>query len=140
MSDNVQTLTVEELDLVNAFRERKAKEVAAKQKELERKENGSKLEKEFRRTITEVSAQIKEKLDRANTELKAAVSLSDEFGVPFYSGVEGMPQEREYSPKSFVEKWGDIDDKVMSDEGVYLDRYNSGRGWKYWRMSTIECS
>jgi len=129
-------LSSEELALVESFRKKKQAEEEKKAKELARKERSARLESEFKDTMNKVKSLIDEKLSKAEEELRQAVALSEEHGVPFYSEVEGMLAARRYFPHSFDKKWGDIDRDLLCDE---YEIYNRDTGWEYWRSSSLSC-
>lgn len=129
------TLSPEELAMVEKFRLQKKAEEERKAKELARKERSAKLEVEFRSAMDKVRPQITEILKKAEEELQKAVALAEEYGVPFSSDVEGMPAARRYTPNSFGSKWGDVDRDVLYD----YDIYDRDSGWEYWRSSSLSC-
>lgn len=128
-------LSPEELALVENFRKQKRAEEEKKAKELARKERAAKLESEFKSTMDKVRPQIEEILKKAEKELQKAVALAEEHGVPFSSYLEGMPTSRRYTPNSFGAKWGDVDRYVLYD----YDIYDRDTGWEYWRSSSLSC-
>lgn len=141
-----EKLSQEELVLVENFRKQKEMaESAAKtaavamseKKEAERlrAEKSARLEVEFKIARKKAHSEILERLDNAQREIKEAVNISEKYGIPFCSDVEGMPCGRNYVPASFDKKWDCLDEQLLED----LDIYDTTAGWEYWRTSGLSC-
>lgn len=87
----------------------------------------SELERTFRTVAGPVMAQINAKLDEANAALSEAEKIADEHGIPFYAGISPLSQG--YTPESFQEKYGEVDNDIVSDVTGCGD--NSDAGWKH---------
>lgn len=108
----------------------------------------AKLEEEYNRLVKSVEenkAKIEEQLELAGDALNKAVELSEEHGIPFYSGVSFLSQP--YVPSTFRQKFenlldydceNDDDEEDMEeiDEKMYelfdVSSHDlSEEGWKH---------
>lgn len=115
-----ELLSDEELKLIKTYREDQA-----------RKADIESLEEKFAMAVEETRVNIEEKLDKAKSFLEAAVRLSEENGIPFVStiiDIESLGKDREYQPKSFIDKWGSFNStrSMQDNNGIYMRMY----GWQ----------
>lgn len=86
----------------------------------------SELEREFRAKANEVLTLIREKCAASAALLSEAVALSEAHGIPFNSEVSFLGQS--YSPKSFQEKYGEVDGDLVYS---ITEASNSYSGWEH---------
>jgi hypothetical protein len=88
----------------------------------------SELEREFRNVNSEALEKINAKVAEASAALREAVKISEKYGVPFGAGISFLSND--YYPKSFEDKFGELDSDFVSD---ITDTYNEygDYGWTH---------
>lgn len=82
------------------------------------------LEEEFRKAYLEGGAKIKQHLKNIEEELKKAIAIAEEYGIPFDYYPPGMTSSGTwYCPESFKDKWEDY--TFIENLGDFEDE-NSG--------------
>jgi dsDNA-specific endonuclease/ATPase MutS2 len=138
-------LTKEEEKLILEKRqlEQQLKENSEKQKEL----NSIKfkeLEKEFKIAYDKANEEVEKCILSAKKELKKIENISEKYGVPIDSPIVDIGKTRNYTPKSFFEKWANhlenLDDDMYDNFIEEYELYNSSEsGWQYWSISSLSC-
>lgn len=89
----------------------------------------SELEQEFRKLVDNKFNLINAKLNQANQLIDEAISISEEYGIPFSSSLSQVGQS--YYPNSFRKKFPDLDiDFVSEVTGSYHNDPEYG-GWEH---------
>jgi hypothetical protein len=81
------------------------------------------LEEKFKEALEASGDRIREKIAEACRALEAAVAISEEYGVPFYSPISFLSQN--YTPESLAEKFPDVD---PWDYDIAVNEYP---GWEH---------
>jgi phytoene dehydrogenase-like protein len=90
-------------------------------------ERDTEMERSFRLIAEEAQEKIDEKLSEASRLLDEAESISEQYGVPFSSGISPLSQS--YFPNSFKKKFPDLD---MSTAGEIADAHGEyDCGWQH---------
>jgi hypothetical protein len=82
------------------------------------------LEKEFKKVQKLALKEISLKLKEAQKALDEAESISEKYGISFYSNVSPLGQS--YRPSSFESKWGKLLDKMEE-----YDELPEHEGWQH---------
>jgi ATP-dependent protease HslVU (ClpYQ) ATPase subunit len=106
-------------------------ELRALLSEKEKQEEEAKrstLENDFRNIVNIHREEISSKLHEAEALLDEAVKIAEEHGIPFYANVSPISQN--YTPRSFREKFSDVDSEVIYE---VLNGDGPGRsvGWQH---------
>ena len=89
------------------------------------------LDVKFKNSIKESNAKIKLHLDICKKELKKAIKISEQYGIPFESPIS--PLEQIYYPKSFHKKWNieKLDLLIEDQDDFDFDLENSIGTWEF---------
>ena len=87
------------------------------------------LEVKFKEAVKEAMEKIDKHLENAVSELHSACKIAEEYGVPFYANVSPLGQM--YLPRSFDDKWGELDSDILEDCDIYRPEYE---GWQHSRV------
>lgn len=87
----------------------------------------SPLEAEFQKAANEALALIDEQIEIAEKAIAQAVKISEQYGVPFYSGI--TPLGMGYRPITYDEKFGELDsNRLYALAHTDLPEYE---GWQH---------
>lgn len=90
---------------------------------------GNSLEEEFIRLVNDHKAEIDAKVKEASTALDKAVKLSNQYGIPFRPEISFL--RNSYYPRSFYDKFSDLDRDVVSDITSAWISYDDSPGWEH---------
>lgn len=90
------------------------------------------VEREFRKTTHRVGAQIQAKLAIAAKALDEAEELSEEFGIPFSSGISPLSQS--YYPTTTSELYKGLSSEFIDE---IADVYHADYGEEGWQHSAV---
>ena len=114
--------------------------VLKEQQEAEEKnKNRASLEAKFNAFVNEIQDKISEHLRLAEDELKKAVEISDQTGVPFDTELIINFKSNSYVPTSSKKLKPQFSDEIVDD---FLSDYGYYQlGWKSdgWRSSSLSC-
>ena len=114
--------------------------VLKEQQEAEEKnKNRASLEAKFNAFVNEIQDKISEHLRLAEDELKKAVEISDQTGVPFDTELIINFKSNSYVPTSSKKLKPQFSDEIVDD---FLSDYGFYQlGWKSdgWRSSSLSC-
>lgn len=85
------------------------------------------LEKQFQKELTQADGQINSHLMEASRHLKLAIQVAEDTGIPFVSGISFL--RNTYIPRSFDDKWKDLDIEFLEEQEIYNTQY--GWGWQH---------
>lgn len=105
----------------------------------EKKKNKASLEAKFNAFVNETQDKINEHLRLAEEELKKAVEISDQTGVPFDTELVVNFKSNSYVPTSSKKLKTQFSDEVVDD---FLNDYGYYQlGWKSdgWSSSSLSC-
>jgi len=86
------------------------------------------LEKEFEEAVKAADKEMAQYLKEASEALQKAKAVSEKYGVPFTSSIS--PLRNGFIPKSFQDKFGELDHDFVSDvSGVYDEYGDFYPGW-----------
>jgi len=90
----------------------------------------SEFEKEFQKNFELIKPQIDEQLNIASEAMRKAVTLSEEYGIPFYGYISQAGQY--YIPVSVNDKFSNIDRDFLA-QLAEIDSYELGDagGWQH---------
>jgi hypothetical protein len=94
----------------------------------ESEENTEALEKEFLSARDKAMDLIEKKIAKAHKALDEALDIAEEYGVPFYSSISPLSQN--YTPDSFYEKFGPIED-IAGEISGYENSPGEYGGWQH---------
>jgi hypothetical protein len=94
-----------------------------------KKDSLSELEKEFKDLVDEKQVLIFAKLEQASQLLSEAVSISEEFGIPFNANISAIRQS--YFPVSFDKKFGKLDQEFAFETADAYSEYPQYGGWQH---------
>ena len=110
-----------------------------KQEDEEKNKNRASLEVKFNAFVNETQDKINEHLRLAEEELKKAVEISDQTGVPFDTELIINFKSNSYVPTSSKKLKPQFSDEIVND---FIDSYGYYQlGWKSdgWRSSSLSC-
>jgi hypothetical protein len=91
--------------------------------------NKNKLEKEFEELANSIGEQIQNHLELAAKELRAAMALADQYGIPFFANISSLGQP--YVPSSFIDTWSDLDKEFVANlTDTTTNDLRYGGGWQ----------
>ena len=105
----------------------------------EKNKNRASLEAKFNAFVNEIQDKISEHLRLAEDELKKAVEISDQTGVPFDTELIINFKSNSYVPTSSKKLKPQFSDEIVDD---FLSDYGYYQlGWKSdgWRSSSLSC-
>jgi hypothetical protein len=97
-------------------------------KHTEKTNDQLELERSFVDAVKSHHKEIEEQMDVARKAIDAAVSIAEQYGIPF-RGCAYI--EQSYTPTTFRALFKDLDQELVDVQtGVYLDAYSYG-GWTH---------
>lgn len=84
------------------------------------------LELEFMEACNKANHLINKKIEIATKALDEAVSIAEEYGVPFYARIS--PVGNTYTPIKFKQKYDSIDRDLLSANEIDYSGYS---GWEH---------
>lgn len=100
-----------------------------KENEMTEEKEPTPLEKEFEEVFKAAIKDIDEKLNIASGAIAEATKIAEKHGIPFHSWVSPLSQS--YTPKSYWEKFGELDPDFTAEVSDVWPADEDYVGWEH---------